>query len=130
MDPTLTTESIRDISIEILSHFARIGHTNANQAHIESASHFEPDQLSAILQSCARKMQDESGRFRLWAADIGATHIQQASLEARLAKARNIITNITECLSGLRAATNACIFIHLRYVSMSFDSQPRLIPRE
>lgn len=110
MHPTLNTESIRDISIEILSNFARIGLTNANQAHIESASHIEPNQLSAIFQSCARKMQDESGRFRLWAADIGATQIQQTSLEARLAKARNIITNITECLSDLRIATNARMY--------------------
>jgi len=63
-----------------------------------------------------RDIEDELGRFRMWASNIGAIKIGKASLDYRLREAEYLSENVKSLLTDLKGVLNEGDLDSPRYV--------------
>jgi hypothetical protein len=68
------------------------------------------------LEVSSRDIEDELGRFRMWASNIGAIKIGKASLDYRLREAEYLSENVKSLLRDLKGVLNEGDLASPRYV--------------
>jgi hypothetical protein len=82
--------SIASLSLECQTHFEELGRT----LETKDGGKFQNELANTAVD-------DELGRFRIWASNIGALNIGRASLDYRLRDAEYLRQNVTSLLEGL-----------------------------
>jgi len=85
---SISTQTIAGLCLDCQNHF-RILHDTLRSENKDS-------ELSSI------DVQNELGRFRIWASDIGAMHIGRASLDHRLRDAEYLYQDVTSLLEDIK----------------------------